>query len=626
MGGSSIAIQDRKSRRARGAPLSRPVSASIYRAGLVLVAVSALVVALSLPPPEPLPRANLPPSFDQAIAHGFAVDFARRFPDRSPATPASAEAAGWVAERLRDYGLDVEEDRFTAEVAGVGRRELVNVVATAPGRSPEAIVVLAHRDNSGRSPGADDNASGTGVLLELARTAAVSSPAHTFVFLSSDGGVYGGAGAERFASSSEPSERAAAVVNLDALAGPGGPGLQFAGAAPQLPAPALVATADARVRDETGAAAARPALPAQLLDLAFPLTLYDHGPLVAAGIPAVTLTTGGARPREPEGDTVAAMNRRRMGELGRAATALVASLDESAEVAQGTDSYLYAGSRLVRGWTLQLALLAALLPFLAAVADLLVRARRRGVALAPALRSLRSRLGVWLWAGVLFAAGAALGFFPRGDDRPLSPDGPAGTDWPEAALLALVALALLGWLVTRPRLARRGPVERRDELAGHLVAMLALGVVAVAVAGANPYALVFLLPSLHAWLWLPNASERGVAWRGLLFGLGLLGPALLLGSLAFRFDLGFDAPWYAAALVSVGYIPLALVAALLVWTAAAAQVAALAFGRYAPYPRREERPARGPIRELIRAAVLLVRGRKRTRRAAATRGERALDE
>ena len=61
---------------------------------------------------------------------------------------------------------------------------------------------------------------------------------------------------------------------------------------------------------------------------------------------------------------------------------------------------------------------------------------------------------------------------------------------------------------------------------------------------------------------------------------------------------------------SVGYVTPPLLLAGLVWAAAAAQVGAVALGRYAPYPARDERPARGPIRAGIRRAVLASRSRR----------------
>ncbi len=90
------------------------------------------------------------------------------------------------------------------------------------------------------------------------------------------------------------------------------------------------------------------------------------------------------------------------------------------------------------------------------------------------------------------------------------------------------------------------------------------------------------------------------AWlRAAVLATGLIGPALLLGSFAFRFDLGFDAPWYVLELVAIGYVPLPAAVISLAWLAAAGQLAAIAAGRYAPYPSARERPPRGTVRVLI---------------------------
>ena len=101
----------------------------------------------------------------------------------------------------------------------------------------------------------------------------------------------------------------------------------------------------------------------------------------------------------------------------------------------------------------------------------------------------------------------------------------------------------------------------------------------------NPFALLFLLPSLHAWLWLPQLRTAPlVAARARLRGR-LHRPVLLLWSFAFRFGLGLDTPWYLAELAAIGYVPFVAVVVALAWLAVAAQLLALATGRYAPYPR-----------------------------------------
>jgi hypothetical protein len=57
-------------------------------------------------------------------------------------------------------------------------------------------------------------------------------------------------------------------------------------------------------------------------------------------------------------------------------------------------------------------------------------------------------------------------------------------------------------------------------------------------------------------------------------------------------------PWYLLSLVSVGYVPWIVVVLGFAWLAVAAQLTALAVGRYAPYSdTNRRRPAR-PLRLL----------------------------
>ena len=611
-------------RRPRRGSIERPVSGRLYRGTSFLLALPLLVAAFSVARPGPLQRPALPPAFDQGVARDLAVELATLYPDRSPGSPGSIGAAAWFARQLAPYGLVAAHDRFTTRIPGRGRVELENLTAVAPGPSPETIVVMAHRDDTGTGPGANDNASGTAALIELARSYASPAgdsaaarqvaTAHTILFLSTDGGAFGGLGAARFAQSSPYRDRVMAVLNLDALAGAGQPRLELAGDQPRSPAAALVQTTAARVLEETGRQPGRPSGIGQLIDLAFPLSLYEQGPFVGRGIPAVTLTTGTTRPSAAAfRDRPEVLRAAKLAALGRAAQETLESLDAGVELAQGTTSYVYLGDRIVRGWTLELVLISLLLPFVVAATDLFARSRRLHIALRPAFRALASRLGFWLFAGLLFEAFGFLGVWPGGAARPPAPDSAAG-HWP---LIGTVVLALLlggAWLVARERLLPRRPVTAGEEIAGHIAALLALAVVGLLVVSVNPFALVFLLPSLHAWLWLPQVRARGALVRAAVLAAGFAGPLLLLGSLAFRFGLGLNAPWYLAELVAIGYVPVPALLVVVLWAAVGAQLAALASGRYAPYPDVRERGPRGPIRELVRTIVLAARGGRRVSR------------
>src|SRR5262249_3373203 len=262
-------------------------------------------------------------------------------------------------------------------------------------------------------------------------------------------------------------------------------------------------------------------------------------------------------------------------------------------------------------WAIEFVLISLLLPFVVATVDLFALARRYGVRLAPALRALRSRLAFWAYVGIVFTCFRALGAFGSGPSRPPTPAGRVAGDWPALALLGLLALAALGWVVARYRITPRRPVREEEVVAGQTVALLALAILALLVVGTNPFALVFVLPALHVWLWLPQAQRSHPLARIALFAAGLVGPALVLFSLAWRFGLGLDAPWYLLELVVIGYVKTTPVLVVLAGAAAASQLAAAAAGRYAPYPEARERGPRGPIRELVRAIVLARRARRR---------------
>jgi hypothetical protein len=612
-------------RRARPGSLERPVNGRTYRGTLLLVGIPLLIAAFTVSRPEQLPPPSLPPSFDQQAAVETARELALQFPDRSPGAATAKQASDWVADRLRSYGFRVQRDRFSADIPGLGQQPLENVYAVVPGRSGEALVVVAHRDNVGVGPGANDNASGTGALLELARgyglralstpgvAARPLTPAHTIVFLSSDAGTFGGIGTIRFLDHSPYRNRIEAAINLAAIGGEEDLRLDIAADRPRSPDPTLVQTAASRVEQRTGSTPRRTSGLGQLIDLAFPFSFYEQAPFVGHGVPAFTLTTANERPPLPEDDTLDSLVNRRIGEAGGAAEGVLGSLDEGVALPRTTSTYVYLGPRIIRGWAIKLVLIAALLPFLLAAVDLFARCRRRRIPLAPALRSYRSRLLFWLWTGGIFGVMALLGVWGNGLPVPPSPDIPYAGDRPVLSLVAFGALTIAGWFVVRERLLPRRPVSSEEELAGETTALLVLGVVALLIVATNPFALIFVLPSLHAWLWLPQVRYRPIWMRAGVLALGLLGPMLLLWSFAVRFELGADAPWYVLQLVALGYVPVPSVLIGLAWFAAAGQLVAVSAGRYAPYPSARERPPRGPVRELVRRLLLVFLDRRQER-------------
>ena len=585
---------------------------------LVLV-VPLLLLTLTVARPGPLPAPTLPAVFDEETAMALTTELTGRHPRRHPGSPGAEAAARWVAGKLALYGLDVDVDTWVADIPDLGPTPLTNVTAIVPGRSRDVVAVVAHRDTTTRGPGANDNASGTAALIELARAyvaagtaAGRAQPQHTLVFLSDDGGAYGGVGVAHFAERERFRGRVLAAMVLDGLAGRRRPRLEVTGDASRSSAPALVRTASARVEEQTRRPPAQPSVLRQLVDLGLPFGYGDQAPLLGAGVSAVRLTTADDSGDSAATDSLERLDEVRFSRLGRAAQTLLASLDGGAELARGTGATLVIGDRFVRGWALGLVFLAATLPFLVVVTDLVARCRRRRIPLFPAVRAMRSRLLVALWIGAVLWLGVLGGVLPDGVVRPLPPNGPSATDWPIVGLAALGAVALASWLLARPRLRRLRPPTAEEELAGYTVALATLGVVALATALASPLALLFVLPSLYAWLWLVQLHATGPRWtKDVLFGLGFAGPVLALVSLATRFDLGPDTLLYVTGLASVGYLPWTRVVLVLAWAAVAAQLGALVAGRYAPYADGVAAPPPGPVREGVRRVVATAQSRRR---------------
>jgi len=135
--------------------------------------------------------------------------------DTTSDTRGIGAARRWLAAEFASIGkrTKVFEDRFTAQP---GPRipapvEIVNLGVTIPGtdaaRAKQAIVMTGHYDSipsdtmdpKTDAPGADDDASGTSMALELARAFAAESPAVTLYFVAVAGEEQGLVGSQHLA-------------------------------------------------------------------------------------------------------------------------------------------------------------------------------------------------------------------------------------------------------------------------------------------------------------------------------------------------------------------------------------------------------------------------------------------
>ncbi|WP_343997116.1 M28 family metallopeptidase [Nocardioides furvisabuli] len=116
---------------------------------------------------------------DRTIAVAAVRHLAGVVGPREATGPAYRQAAGWVSRRLGRLGYDVVRQRVDVPAGeswgvAVPAGTSVNVVATPPGLEPgdPHLVVGAHLDTVPQAPGAEDNASGVGVLLAVAEAVA----------------------------------------------------------------------------------------------------------------------------------------------------------------------------------------------------------------------------------------------------------------------------------------------------------------------------------------------------------------------------------------------------------------------------------------------------------------------
>ncbi|HSN04795.1 MAG TPA: M28 family peptidase [Nitrospira sp.] len=165
---------------------------------------------------------------------------------------------------------------------------LTNVVGLIPGTGPDTIIIGAHRDHFGRPagllfPGADDNASGTAVMLEVARALVKTGlrPQRTILFVSFSGEEEDLLGSRLYTSRPiVPLDSTKAMINID-HAGIGTGRLTVG-----------VTGLDKSVAQQAGETA----------DLGSQLDVFgffpggDHVPFKEAGVPTITVVSGGIHP------------------------------------------------------------------------------------------------------------------------------------------------------------------------------------------------------------------------------------------------------------------------------------------------------------------------------------------
>jgi alkaline phosphatase isozyme conversion protein len=138
---------------------------------------------------------------------------------RVEGTKGEQQAAAYISDALKSAGLEPELRPFTAGDFYGKTVHSNNVVAVKPGDSPREIIVGAHYDSTAGGVGADDNASGVAVMLEMAELLRGRSTPYTIRFVAFGAEEGGEVGSGAFVGQMSKAERANTVgfVNLDSV-------------------------------------------------------------------------------------------------------------------------------------------------------------------------------------------------------------------------------------------------------------------------------------------------------------------------------------------------------------------------------------------------------------------------
>ena len=148
------------------------------------------------------------PRFNKDTAYSF-IEKQLEFGYRIPGSEASINTKNWLVKKLRSYGGEVVEQTFKASFLGKKNVDATNIIASFNPDIKQRVLLCAHWDSrmiaeKDSDPekrdkpiyGADDGASGTAALIEIARTISLNPidlGIDIILFDAEDQGVNGGA-------------------------------------------------------------------------------------------------------------------------------------------------------------------------------------------------------------------------------------------------------------------------------------------------------------------------------------------------------------------------------------------------------------------------------------------------
>ncbi|WP_411334347.1 M20/M25/M40 family metallo-hydrolase [Metabacillus indicus] len=134
-------------------------------------------------------------------------------------TSGETEAKTYIHDQFKRMGYKTAEQPFTFKRRGTNLSS-ANVLAFKQGKSSKQIIVGAHYDSVEKIKGADDNASGVGVMLEVAEVLNKVSTPYSIVFVAFGAEEGGLNGSNHYAKQMTAKEidNTVGMINLDSLA------------------------------------------------------------------------------------------------------------------------------------------------------------------------------------------------------------------------------------------------------------------------------------------------------------------------------------------------------------------------------------------------------------------------
>jgi hypothetical protein len=536
------------------------------------VIVSVLLVCLILPcllsSREPvLPQSQTPLSFKAGNAYRLANTFVTQFPQRVIGTFAySRPSAGFLNEYLPKLGYTMTFSYFDARISG-NLQGGMNVLAYKQGQTSEILALIAHYDTAKTTlQGAMNNGAAVGVLLELARIFS-SIPTHrSLLFVFSDGGEWGSLGARDLAFRYPDRNRIAAVLSLDHV-GIGdlkGFCLEETGQLKGFTPPWLRSLARNAV--EAQGLPVRALSPLQEhFERTWLVSWADQGPFLAAGIPAINLSSESTDPDREKAiyhsaqDSISNIKESSVEKFGSAAERIIRALDALSSIPRETSgAFRLWGERYAQPEVIFLIHLLVFLPLPVIFYYHLKNQSKRGLS-AHIGRELLAYAGTLtpflaLYLGICLVR--AMRLFPFYSLYPATPKDPVLENplWgglPGGIIGAAIFVAIVCFVITKYALLS----WPKPEFHSSKLTLLGLMMITVALAlYYNSYwATAYLI--FPAWIWALVGSQH--TWKKRIRnGLWILAAGIpyyaFLWMYACRLQMSWNFIWYQILALSTG--------------------------------------------------------------------------